>query len=188
MNRPKPASESEPSSFVVRRLDPAADAELLHRWLSEPRARFWGLLGHSRQELQEIYEYVDSLETHHAFILSMDGTPQSLFQTYQPEHDPLGELYPVREGDLGIHLFLGPDRPPNNNFTTRFLAAALHWLFADAKVLRLVAEPDQRNEKAHRLLSRIGFHGDKIVELPEKKALLMFLERSSWVQVGAHVD
>lgn len=164
----------------VRTLDPAADAAMLHGWVTEPRAEFWGMREHSEDEVREIYEYVDSLATHHAFLIYVNGEPQSLFQTYQPEHDPLGDAYPVQSGDLGIHLFLGPARPRNTDFTGHFLAAVLRWLFADSTVLRIVAEPDNRNQKAHRLFERLGFQDFGVVELPDKQALLMILGRKVW--------
>ena len=38
------------------------------------------------------------------------GTPVGIFQTYEPAADPIGEFYPVRDGDFGIHLFMAPAR------------------------------------------------------------------------------
>ena len=38
----------------------------------------------------------------------VDGEPVALFQTYEPLHDPVGEAYPARAGDIGIHLLLAP--------------------------------------------------------------------------------
>ena len=47
------------------------------------------------------------------------GTAIGVFQTYEPAADPIGEHYPVREGDFGIHLFLAPADPPIAGFTVR---------------------------------------------------------------------
>ena len=32
-------------SIAVRPVDPAADAAVLHAWVTQPRARFWGKIG-----------------------------------------------------------------------------------------------------------------------------------------------
>ncbi|CAM5557409.1 hypothetical protein SALBM217S_09292 [Streptomyces griseoloalbus] len=92
-------------------LDPAADAPLLHRWVSEERAVFWGMNGLTEQQVHEIYAHMDTLDTHHAYLVVKDGDPAALLQTYEPEADRVGECYPVEPGDIGMHLLLAPARP-----------------------------------------------------------------------------
>ncbi|MFD0428215.1 GNAT family N-acetyltransferase [Streptomyces zhihengii] len=89
-------------------LDPVADLDVVHGWVTEERARFWGMNGHTREEVREIYEYVGSLTTHHAFLVLLDDEPAALFQTYEPDADPVGECYEVRPGDFGVHLLVAP--------------------------------------------------------------------------------
>ena len=91
-------------------VDPARDLDVLHAWVTEDRARFWGMGGYSREQVLETYEFLDSLTTHHAYLAYRDGVPVALFQTYEPDADPLGECYDVQPGDLGVHLLIGPDR------------------------------------------------------------------------------
>lgn len=165
-------------TLSIRPLDPVDDADTVHAWVNQERARFWGMVGHSRDQVREIYAYVDSLTTHHAYLALHDGTPVALFQTYQPEHDPLGAHYPVRPGDLGIHLLVAPAHGPAHSGHTGVLVGFfLDFVLSDPAVRRIVAEPDARNEKSIARLLRSGFTLGPQVDLADKRAQLVFLHR-----------
>ncbi|MFC4029931.1 GNAT family N-acetyltransferase [Streptomyces polygonati] len=165
---------------LIRPLDPAGDAEVVHGWVAEERSRFWGMVGHSRRQVQEIYEFVDSLTTHHAYLVLLDHSPVALLQTYRPEHDPLGGFYRVEPGDLGIHLLTAPAQgAPRPGHTSSLMAVLLGFLLADPAVHRIVAEPDTRNEKSIERLRRTGFEPGPEIDLPEKRARLFFLPRAA---------
>ncbi|MEV7179709.1 GNAT family N-acetyltransferase [Kitasatospora sp. NPDC093679] len=167
-------------TVAVRPLDPSGDAALVHGWVNEERARFWGMVGHTREAVRRIYAHVDSLDTHHAYIVERDGTPVALFQTYRPEHDPVGECYPVRPGDFGVHLLLAPaDGEPAPGFTAGLITALLGFVFADPSRLRIVAEPDALNEKSIARTLRTGFELGPQIDLPHKRAQLVFLTRET---------
>lgn len=162
----------------IRPVDPAADADLVHDWVTRERSRFWGMRDASRDRVREIYEYVDSLPTHHAWLVQRDGRPVALFQTYEPDADPVGECYDVRPGDFGIHLLIGPpDGGVEPGFTGTVLGEFLEFVLADPSRRRIVVEPDARNDKAIARLARTGFVCGPQVDLPDKRAQLMFLDR-----------
>lgn len=169
-------------TVAIRPVAPAADADLIHAWVSEERARFWGMREAGRERVLEIYEYLDSLSTHHAYLIHRDDRPVALFQTYEPEHDPVGECYAVQPGDFGIHLLVGPmTGAPEPGFTEALLSVFLDWVLAgDPERRRIVAEPDARNAKAVARLERTGFVRGPEIELPEKRAQLMFLARETF--------
>lgn len=159
-------------------VDPERDVDLIHGWVTQERARFWGMRDAGRERVLEIYSYLDSLTTHHAYLVHRDGTPVALFQTYQPEADPVGDYYDVRPGDFGVHLLVGPaegEREPG--FTAALLTVFLDFVLADPDRERIVLEPDARNEKAIARVVRAGFTLGPQIDLPEKRAQLAFLER-----------
>jgi penicillin amidase len=157
---------------------PAEDLDLIYGWVTEERARFWGMTAHSREKVLEIYEFLDSLETHHAFLVLREGEAIALFQTYEPDADPVGECYDVEPGDIGAHLLLGPARGTSQaGFTGVLMGVFAAYLFADPKHLRIVAEPDARNERAAVRLRRSGFTLGPEIRLPDKTARLAFLRR-----------
>lgn len=92
-------------------VDPHADLDVVHAWVSAERAAYWGMTGFTRQQVLETFLHLDALDTHHAFLAVKDGVPAALFQTYEPGADRVGECYEVEPGDIGIHLLIGP-RPP----------------------------------------------------------------------------
>ncbi|MEV6369352.1 GNAT family N-acetyltransferase [Micromonospora musae] len=164
---------------TVRPVDPEGDVDLLHGWVTQERAGFWGMLDADRERVREIYAYLDSLTTHHAYLVHRDGLPVALFQTYQPEADPVGECYPVQPGDFGLHLFVGPAPASEPGFTGRLFGVLLDFVWADPGRRRLLAEPDARNERAVARLLRAGFRLGPLIDKPEKRARLLFLDRPS---------
>ncbi|MFI1723742.1 GNAT family N-acetyltransferase [Streptomyces sp. NPDC020489] len=171
----------------VRVLDARADAEVLHGWVSEERAAFWGMNGLTRDQVAEIYAHMDTLDTHHAFVLEKDGEPVGLLQTYEPEADRVSECYPVEPGDIGVHLLLAPAGADggHSGWSSALLGAVATFVLKDRR--RVVVDPDVRNGKAIARFLRQGFvPGERVVlpeidlpgvYLPEKHAQLAFLTR-----------
>ncbi|MFF7447741.1 MULTISPECIES: GNAT family N-acetyltransferase [unclassified Streptomyces] len=171
----------------VRVLDARADAEVLHGWVSEERAAFWGMNGLTRDQVAEIYAHMDTLDTHHAFVLEKDGEPVGLLQTYEPEADRVSECYPVEPGDIGVHLLLAPAGADggHSGWSSALLGAVATFVLKDRR--RVVVDPDVRNDKAIARFLRQGFvPGERVVlpeidlpgvYLPEKHAQLAFLTR-----------
>ncbi|CAL9524041.1 N(6)-hydroxylysine O-acetyltransferase [Streptomyces sp. enrichment culture] len=170
-------------------LDAKGDAELIHGWVSEERAFFWGMNDLTKDQVAEIYVHLDSLDTHHAFLLVKDGVPAALLQTYAPEADRVGECYPVEPGDIGIHLLLAP-APADGaraGWTAGLTMAITGYVFRTLGRQRIVVDPDVRNDKAIARFVKQGFvAGPAVVlpeihlpevHLPEKRAQLGFLSR-----------
>lgn len=64
-------------------------------------------------------------------------------------------------------------------FTGVLLDAFLAFVLADPARLRIVAEPDARNARAVDRLVRAGFVPGPQIDLPDKRAQLLFLDRSA---------
>ncbi|CAL9308050.1 GNAT family N-acetyltransferase [Streptomyces olindensis] len=170
-------------------LDPRADAEVIHRWVSEDRAVFWGMTGLTEDQVAEIYAHMETLTTHHAFLVVREGEPVALLQTYEPEADRVGECYDVRPGDIGVHLLLAPAGPEGGQpgWTARLVTAVARYVLLGLDRRRIVVDPDVANEKAIARFLRQGFTAGPVVVLPEidlpdvylpeKKAQLAFLHR-----------
>ncbi|MGW8887985.1 GNAT family N-acetyltransferase [Streptomyces sp. NPDC055749] len=164
---------------TVRLVDivPDADVDLIHSWVCEERARFWGMTGSSREEVLEAYTFLDSLTTHHGYLVLRDDVPVAIYQTYEPAEDPLAECYEVLPGDFGVHLLMGPSDTAEPGFTGVLLSVFVAHVFSDPDHLRVVVEPDARNERAVARMVRAGFTLGPEVDKPEKRARLAFLER-----------
>ncbi|MEV6298931.1 GNAT family N-acetyltransferase [Actinoplanes sp. NPDC051861] len=161
-------------------LDPAAHAPIVHEWVIKPRNRFWGMTSHTVDEVADIYGFVDSLDTHHAYLLLLDDGPIGIFQTYEPAQDPVGECYDVQPGDFGMHLLLDAGDRHLPHLTSAVFPVLMNHLFADPAHQRIVAEPDIRNERMISRLQREGYRLGAQIDLGHKKAQLTFLERLDW--------
>jgi len=173
-------------------LDAKGDAEVVHGWVSEERASFWGMNDLTRDQVADVYLHMDTLDTHHAFLLVKDGTPVALLQTYEPEADRVSECYEVEPGDIGVHLLLAPTTATGGarpGWTAGLVAAITAYVFRTLDRRRIVVDPDVRNEKAIARFAKQGFQtGPAVVlpevdlpevYLPEKRARLAFLRREA---------
>ncbi len=161
----------------IRPVDPVADLDVIHAWVTADRAVFWGMREHTRAEVAAVYAHLAASPTHHAFLVLEEGRGAvALLQTYEPAHDPVGEAYPVRPGDLGVHLLVAPG-PRRPGFTGRLAAALFEHLFADPHVRRLVVEPDELNAPSIARVVREGGELGPVVDLGHKRAQLAFFAR-----------
>jgi hypothetical protein len=159
---------------------PEADADLIHGWVREERAKFWGMGAMSRDEVRHIYGFLDSLDTHHGYLMIVEEQPAGIFQTYEPLQDPVGEVYPARPEDTGMHLLLAPAERRVPGFTATLLSGLIRFLLSDPAKDRVVAEPDARNSKAIGRLVGFGFEARAKVQLAGKEAQLVFLTREKF--------
>ncbi|MFI8349320.1 GNAT family N-acetyltransferase [Streptomyces sp. NPDC085596] len=175
----------------IRPLDPETDTPVIHTWVSEDRAVFWGMTGLTEAQVAEIYTHMTTLDTHHAHLVTKDGAPAALLQTYDPAADRVGECYEVRPGDMGVHLLLAPAAPDGHRpgWTSALLTAMAEYVLLVLGRSRVVVDPDVRNTKAIARFERQGFApGPEVVlpeidlpdvYLPEKRARLAFLTRET---------
>ncbi|CAM5552344.1 Lysine N-acyltransferase MbtK OS=Streptomyces microflavus OX=1919 GN=Smic_32480 PE=3 SV=1 [Streptomyces microflavus] len=151
--------EQKVEGFGVVRLVPvvpAADAGLLHAWVTEERARFWGMAHDTREQVQEIYEFVDSLRpTTPTWRSATASRPRSSRRTSRTPTRWASTTTCCR--GLGIHLLIAPAEGPVKGYTDALLTAFIGYVFSDPAHLRVVVEPDARNEKALARMVRVEF-------------------------------
>ena len=167
----------------IRRLDPAADIAVMHRWFSMDYAGFWGLQGKSETEVRGIYEALVASGHAMAYAGIFDGRPAFLFECYDPAHDELGRHYPVRDGDVGMHFFVGPPRVHVHGFTRLVFRSLMRFIFERLGAQRVVVEPDARNDKVHVLNRDMGFAYAGQIQLTHKLAALAFCPRENFVSI-----
>lgn len=165
--------------ITLRLLDPVGDLDDVFAWVSAPRATYWGMTGKPREEVGEIYAWLQEQEHLAAYIIEVDGAPVGILQTYDPFVDEIGDYYDRRPGDLGVHLHLA-DTPARKGHSTDILAFLVRWVFAQPGVDRMVAEPDTTNNKSLLAFGRAGMVAGPQVQLPHKVAQFAFLERSAY--------
>ena len=168
--------------FTFRCVDPVADAPLLHSWVTQPYASFWGMQSATEADVIDEYAKIQASGHHHALLGLDGGVPAFLMEEYLPASSPLAAVYPVLPGDAGMHLLVAPPSgDPEPGFTTAVMDTVLARLFGRPEVERIVVEPDARNTKIHALNGRFGFLPAGVVGLPDKDALLSFCTRAGYL-------
>ncbi|MBW5481503.1 GNAT family N-acetyltransferase [Streptomyces bambusae] len=164
-------------TFAIRPLNPFEDAELLHGWVTHPKATFWMMQDASLPDVERAYAQIAAAEHHHAYLGLHDGRPAFLMETYDPGELELVGLYDAEPGDVGMHFLVAPTGTPLSGFTRAVITTVMASLFEDPATRRVVVEPDVRNTAVHALNEAVGFVPEREVRKPEKTALLSFCTR-----------
>ena len=88
-------------------LDPDADLDTVHAWVTARGTEFWGLGELSREELRDTYAFVDSLPTHHAYLAALRRRARGAAPGLRPRGRPAGRVLRGAAGDVGLHLLVG---------------------------------------------------------------------------------
>jgi len=131
--------------IALRRLDLAADVELVHGWMQEPHVAPWWELAGPRERVLAYLRAQAALAHLECWIASEDGRPFAYVETYEAIADPLGAHYAALPGDRGFHLLVGPPELLGSGAARRLARHLLTWLLAQPHVTRVVCEPDTRN-------------------------------------------
>ncbi|HEX3813504.1 MAG TPA: GNAT family N-acetyltransferase [Mycobacteriales bacterium] len=166
--------------FAVRAVDPAADAILLHGWLTHPKSAFWMMQDATVSDVQRQFAAVVAAATYDAFLGLHNGRPAFLVERYDPAHSEIAEVYERRPGDTGMHFLVAPTDQPVHGFTRAVITTVMELLFADPAVQRVVVEPDVRNQAIHALNAAMGFHIVDTVALTGKEAHLSICSRAEF--------
>ncbi|MDL0432929.1 GNAT family N-acetyltransferase [Marinobacter sp. TBZ242] len=168
--------------FSVRPVQLPDDLTLIHQWLSDDHARFWGMQDMSKAQLDDFYRSLRASGEGDAFVGLHNGHPCFLIETYRPEQSPLAEHYPVQPGDLGMHILIAPTARPIHGFTRGVFTVLMGFLFEALDARRVVVEPDVSNDRIHQLNRFAGFQYDRVISLPDKQAHLAFCDYAQFRQ------
>ncbi len=159
-------------SATLEPLDVEGHLNLLHAWVTHPKAVHWMMQHATREEVRAEYTAIAAAGHHRAWLGRVDGEPAFLAETYDPVHSPLADHLALRAGDVGMHVLVAPTERPVAGFTGRVMAAVLRHCFEAEGAERVLVEPAVENAPIHRLNARAGFRVLCEVDLPDKRARL----------------
>ncbi|MBP1650373.1 MAG: alcaligin biosynthesis complex [Bacteroidetes bacterium] len=167
--------------FFLRPLVLDTDIPLIHDWVNREYAMYWQLQHSTIETVRKMYADLIALPHVQPFLGFYNDKPAFLVEFYKAQEDRIGEYYDALPGDYGFHILMAPVEKRIPDFTFQVFQVIMAFLFSDARVERLIVEPDARNEKIHVLNKRAGFEYQGLVELPEKTAHLAFCKRKEQV-------
>ncbi len=172
--RARPAGE-----FTLRPMQPE-DAPLIYRWVTQEYARFWGMQQDSYEQVAAFYHDLIRDNPHAALIGCCNQQPVFLMEFYKAQQDVVGNFYPARDDDYGMHILLAPAEQPQRQFSWQVFSTVMDYMFSLPQVTRVVVEPDVRNHKIHRLNKRAGFRYQHTIDMGHKTAWLAFCQRDDY--------
>ena len=178
--------------FTFRPVDFELDLELLYEWMHERHiAPFWKL----NLPMGEFKEWLhNSIAAEHkeVYMGTFNGTPVCYLIAYSIKEDPIKDYYEYQQGDLGMHLLVGPRRFLNKEDGLSIIRSMIIFLFHRYGAKRIIGEPDIRNRIVIPILKELGGQVLGQIDLPNKKATLIVGERQSvenrLIEKNIHVE
>ncbi|KOC87643.1 GNAT family N-acetyltransferase [Winslowiella iniecta] len=165
--------------FTLRPMQ-AEDAALVYSWVTQDYARFWGMQDDDFETVAGFYRDLTRDNPHAALIGCCNQQPVFLMEFYQAQQDQVGQFYPARDDDYGMHILIAPAEKPLKQFSWQVFSTVMDYMFSQPQVGRVVVEPDVRNDKIHPLNKRAGFRYQHTIDMGHKTAWLAFCQRDDY--------
>lgn len=167
-----------------RLLEKARDADLLWRWMNQPHVVAQWKMAKPREA---IAAYIDTnLADPHQdpYIGFIDDTPMSYWEAYWAKDDVLGRHYAAHDKDRGWHMLVGEPSFFGRGIAPAIIRAFTRFLFLDdPATLKVVGEPSVEARRLLRYAPACAFEEQGEIDLPDKRAKLMFCHRGRFTQL-----
>lgn len=159
------------------------DLHRIHDWMNQEHViPFWDLA----RPIDGIRDYLEkNLADDHQipYIGSLGGEPISYWEAYRAPDDIVSLYYDPEPSDRGVHLLIGPPEYLGRGLALPLLRAMTAFQLSYPETRRVVAEPDARNERMIHVFRRCGYEKQREIELPDKRAALMFCDKDIFQEI-----
>lgn len=161
-----------------------ADIDLLHRWHASDRVNIGWRQDMPRDAHRAYLADMEATSHSLALIGEWDGEPFGYVEIYYAKEDALHNYFDAGDYDTGFHALVGEERFRGPHRVRSWMGSVLHLLFLlDARTMRVVSEPRASNTKMVEYECMCGGHVDRLVDLPHKRAALVFVPRERYFQL-----
>jgi acetyl CoA:N6-hydroxylysine acetyl transferase len=163
-----------------KKVEFARDVEMIHGWMGEDHVHpFWNLnisLAKFREHLGKALK-----DEHQTLYLGfLDDIAMSYWEAYRVKGDVLEKAYESAAYDQGVHLLIGDKEFLGKGYSLPLLREMVRYQFQEKRTVKVMAEPDIRNEKMINVFTKCGFTSIGPIELPDKTAMLMACARKEF--------
>jgi aminoglycoside 6'-N-acetyltransferase len=145
------------------------DLPMLHAWLEAPHVRQWW--GDTSQQFELVSGDLANKAVQQ-FIVVAGDRPFAYLQCYEQGHWPDNGLGVHPDGTRGIDQFIGEADMVDRGHGSAFVRSFVDGLLA-AGTPRVITDPDPVNARAVRAYEKAGFRGNRELDTPDGRALLM---------------
>ncbi|MCF2938675.1 acetyltransferase [Paenibacillus alkaliterrae] len=164
------------------------DVHRLHHWHHQNHVIPFWKQNFSFPQYREYFQKLLADRHQTLYIGHLNGKPMSYWESYWAKDDIIAGHYEVEAGDQGIHLLFGPEEFLGKGYALPLLRAMTAFQFQHQDTKKVITEPDIRNEKVIHIFKKCGFEPQKEIDLPDKRALLMFCYRETFLGRWKDVD
>jgi RimJ/RimL family protein N-acetyltransferase len=155
-------------------IDLAKHLPIIYEWVRLPYSKmFWQMDHLSFDELHEHYNQILNGSNGTSLIGTFNGSPICQVEVYDCIHDEISQHYHAWPGDIGLHFLMAPLTANKiHGISFLMMRSMLSLLLSSNDILRVMGEPDIRNEKANTLVRKAGFRFLKQIDMSYKQANL----------------
>lgn len=164
-------------TIAFRSVELQQDLSLIHCWMNQPHVIPFWKLAFDLERMQAHLEKAIADPHQTLYIGYLNNVPMSYWESYWAADDIVARCYPTHHTDQGIHLLIGSPEFLGKGYALPLLRAMVTFQFQHSETQKIIAEPDIRNHKMIHVFQRCGFEFQTEIELPDKRAALMFCER-----------
>lgn len=171
--------EAEAITISIRPFDFDRDFEMIYEWFNREHAKpIWKMDGPARNLELWFRTILPSDETH-SFIGEINGIPNFCFEPYWPMRDLVGAYYDAQLTDYGTHFFVAATEK-DKKFSFQSFQVVLDWVFAQPEVGKCIGEASVEAIAMDKLIAKLGYQREGVLEMPHKTAYLTFCTRESY--------
>lgn len=165
--------ENENITISIRPFDMDRDFEMVHEWFNMEHAKpYWKMDG-PKKDLELWFRTILPSDEQHSFIGEVNGVAQFSFEPYWPMRDVVGAYYDSLATDYGTHFFVA-ETAKEKKFSFESFQVALDYIFSLPEVGKCIGEASVEAVPTDRLITKLGYTREGIIEMPHKTAYLTF--------------
>lgn len=160
------------------------DVGLLHRWHATDRVNTGWRQDMPREEHRKYLAEQEASSDSIALIGEWDGQPFGYVEIYHAKENALRNYFDAGDYDRGFHALVGEEKFRGPHRVRSWMGSLIHLLFLlDPRTMRVVSEPRASNTKMVEYECMCGGHVEKLIDLPHKRAALVFIPRERFFQL-----
>lgn len=171
--------EDDNVHISIRPFDIDNDFGMIHEWFNMEHAKpFWKMDGPKR-DLELWFRTILPSDEQHSFIGEVNGVAQFSFEPYWPMRDVVGAYYDALPTDYGTHFFVA-ETQKDKKFSFQSFQVALDYIFMLPEVGKCIGEASVDAVPTDRIITKLGYTREGIIEMPHKTAYLTFCTREGY--------
>jgi siderophore synthetase component len=171
--------EEDNVNISIRPFDIENDFEMIHGWFNMEHAKpFWKMDGPKR-DLELWFRTILPSDEQHSFIGCVNDVPQFSFEPYWPMRDVVGAYYDALPTDYGTHFFVA-ETQKDKKFSFQSFQVALDYIFMLPEVGKCIGEASVDAVPTDRIITKLGYTREGVIEMPHKTAYLTFCTREGY--------